>query len=506
MSRTRDFRHRAARFAAGATLLGMLVAACSNSGPVTGTKGDATANGPQSETAADTARSGDTVRIVVAYNDETSDGNLITYTQSDRMVKSGASMMGWSYSEDGGQTWTYGGNVKPIKTFPILWGDPAIATSKTDYSVMFMSSLAVTKARFPASGVIDGGLGDYIGGACLAKSTNAGKTFAIYQCVSNTDALPDSPDGPKGHFYDGGSVVGSNTGEIFAAWVDVDTNQIDVYRAPNASGTFKRIAAPFPGLSVGSHPRMRTGPDGSLYIAAQVGPSNNGAVFMNRLVNGAWGKPVQVSNASIYYPDIDFGTTVQGAELTLRAGNQFSFDVGAASEDGNDAVRLLYVRQDANTQQLFIAATACSADLANCTDVPGWGTKGDKGPGGSLIDFYNPEVAAWRGFIGLPPTWQASWAYHYGKTATVNVSRLTLGYVNGTPLFIPVDIVKTTPVCSDARTGGGYWGDYDSMIQVGFHNTSTVWMRFLSDSSQGCTKRWFFTSQNVHVQEANYEY
>jgi hypothetical protein len=475
---------------------------------VTGSAGDPTASGTQSETAATEALIMPVgARIVVAYNDETNDQNFITYTEAGRTVNSGASLMGWSYSDDSGSTWTYGGKLKPPKDWSVLWGDPALGTSKTQQNVVFMSNLAVPAAKFP--GPIDGPLNDFIGGACLAKSTDSGKTFNIWQCVSNTDPLTDS-DGSKGHFYDGGSIVGSSTGEMFAAWVDVDNWQIDVYRAPNENGTFTRIAPPFPGMHIGAHPRLRTAPDGSLYVAAQrriFDSSTNtdrSYVFMNRYANGSWQYAVQVSSELVFYVDIDFGTTVQGSQLVLRTGSQLSFDIGAASAEGSDAIRLVYQRQSATTKQLFIAVAVCSLDLVTCHDA--WSTEGDAGPGNNLIDFYNGEVVAWPGSVSIPATWQATWAFRYGKTNTVNVSRSVLGYFNGTPLLLPVDIIKQTPVCPDTRggNGGGYWGDYDAMVRTGL--AKSIWLRFLTDSSQGCTKRWWYTAESQHVQLAHYDY
>jgi|GEM_PF-5530564 len=80
---------------------------------------------------------------------------------------------------------------------------------------------------------------------------------------------------------------------------------------------------------------------------------------------------------------------------------------------------------------------------------------------------------------------------------------LVLGYVFGTPFFIPVDIIRNAPVCSDQR---GYWGDYDSMLQTGWQDASSVWMRFLTDSSRGCSNRWEYNAEIQGIQQANYAY
>jgi hypothetical protein len=487
------------------------VLSCSNRNGVTGGKGDPTASGTQSETSATTALIGGGTRIVVTYNDDTNDGSTVTYTSGTRHINAGATNMGWSYSDNQGASWTYGGKVQPPKGWAVLWGDPAITTSASNYHVVFLSNLAMPNNKFPSGG-IDGSVDptdseSYLGGACIAKSTDSGKTFAIYQCVTDTTPVPGVGDSSQGHFYDGGSMVASNTGEVFASFVDIATSQIAVWRSPSDSGTFALTAPPFPGMYVAAHPRLRAALDGSVYVAAQVlGGDGNSYVYINRWSSGSWGKPMQASShPTVFYGAIDFGTTVDGSELTLRVANSMSFDVGASSPNGSDAVRLLYLRQDPGGPR-YLAASACYADLHACADVPEWGFKGG-GPGNTQVDIINPELVAWPGFIGLPPTWQASWAYHYGTTSSVNLSRATLGYFpnSDNPIAIfPVDILQNTPVCSDS--GRGYWGDYDSMLLIGWQGSSSVWMRFLTDSSQGCPTRWYFLGETQHLQQANYAY
>jgi hypothetical protein len=486
---------------------------CSTTKKVTGQKGDPTTSGTQSETSAAIAEDGKTTRMVVAFNDETNDGTSVTYTASNRHMNSGASLMGWSYSDDDGNSWTYGGNVKPPKGWAAIWGDPAIGVSKKHSNVVFLSNLAIPDAKMPAGG-IDGAVNPgypvaaYLGGACIAKSTDAGKTFKHYQCVSNTGAVVDIADAIQGHFYDGGSIVASSTGEVFAAFVDVYTSQIDVYRSPDDDGTFKLMDPPFAAYLVGSHPRLRVGPDGSLYVAAQVSANDgtgNSYVYINRYSGGAWGTAVRASRPTIYYYAVDLNTTVDGSELTIRVANSLSFDIGKSSPDGHDAIRLLYVQYDSSLEQYYISATACSADLSWCGHVPQWELKWN-GPGNSPVSVFNPEVAAWPGTKSVPAAWQATFGYHYGKKNTVNVARATLGYFSNTnnPLAVlPIDILQDTPVCSDQR---GYWGDYDAMLRVKSSGRYSIWMRFLTNSSQGCPTRWLYLGENEHVQQVNYEF
>ena len=145
-------------------------------------------------------------RIAVSYNDETGQSQTIAFAdQFSRLVTKGASLMGWSWSDDGGQNWTHGGPLATPKNWSVLWGDPAMAVSGSKSNIVFLSNLAVPDAKYPAGG-ISGSFASSpsnIGGACIAKSADGGKSFAIWQCVRNTAALPAFSDAVNGHFYDG---------------------------------------------------------------------------------------------------------------------------------------------------------------------------------------------------------------------------------------------------------------------------------------------------------------
>src|SRR5258708_2460361 len=93
----------------------LMAGGCSDHVTVTGKDDkDPTFKGTQSETASATSFSRGHQIFVVAYNDDTEDGKIV-YTATDRVVFPGASMLGWSYSNDRGKTWSYGGKVTPPK-------------------------------------------------------------------------------------------------------------------------------------------------------------------------------------------------------------------------------------------------------------------------------------------------------------------------------------------------------------------------------------------------------
>jgi hypothetical protein len=453
---------------------------------------DPTWKGLQSETVATSARSGDHETLVVTYNDDTDDGK-VTYTTDDRVVYPGASLLGWSYSLDHGKTWTYGGKVKPPSGIAALWGDPAIVTSNTSYSTVYISSLAIGANKIPASGH-HGWLSDgSITGACVARSDDGGVHFKIHSCFSaNND------------FYDGASMAAGAGGDkrIFAAYVDVPASRIDVWASPDGVAPFAQLGNPFPGMQMFSHPRLAYDrANGALLVAAI---ANNSHIYFNRLLGTAWQQPVLGSQVTS-----GISITVNGENIRWAYG--FSFDVGAPSQSGeegrvigDDAVRLLYTTRDAETKRLYIRGSRCRADLTVCLDAPEWGTT----PGNLHTpgEQWNPTVKAWSGFIGLPPEWKAVYQSTDDSPNGISVKQGNLAVLpNGTRVFVPFDLVAARPACPDYRDGspghavGGYWGDYDEMAMIGFKGSSPEFLFPFADSSKGCVQQWKFFSSHVHV-------
>jgi hypothetical protein len=478
---------------------------CAGVGLVTGRDGP-TAEAGQAETDATTTFQAGVHRIIVAYNDETTSSSTIQYGPTSRKVLKGATLMGWSYSEDRGATWKYGGKVAPPAGWSVLWGDPAMTTSRRNYGRAFMSSLAFPDAKFPAGGV-DGPVNSAVGGACIARSTDGGVTFQNFQCLTNRAPVPGRPDAVKGHFYDGGSMAAGPQGEIYASFVDVDTSQLDIWVSPDGNQPFTPMPTPFPNYYVGSHPRIRVAQDGTLFVMAiikQTG-SNTYILAASRFRNGAWQVPTFVMSFVAAYPEVPLGSTVLGSPLNVRTGPQFSFDIGASSADRDDRIRFLATQYN-NRQWLFIRGGICDFDLKSCGWYDGW-TFGVANPGDrdtQRLDVFNPNVVAFPGFIGIAPRWQGTFLSRFGNsTTTLNLTRGTLGYVNGSPLAIPFDIAQNSPVCSDTR---GYWGDYDGFLSVQVDGDRLRFMRFTTDSSLGCSSRWTFVGRQQHVRAVDYWY
>lgn len=486
------------------TLLIFLTGCATRGVNVTGTnQKDHTFKGTQSETASTDAYFSNTLNYIVTYNDDTDDGKIV-YTTNDRVVYPGASMLGWSYSKNGGKSWTYGGKVKPPSGMAALWGDPAIVTSNTNYGRVYISSLAIAASKIPATGH-HGWLDDgSITGACIARSDDGGIHFAIQSCVSQDN-----------DFYDGSSMAAGAGGDqrVFAAFRDVPQNRIDVWASPDGIDPFAKLPDPFPGKSITSHPRLAYDRStGALLVAAI--ESGSQLIYINRLVGNTWQTPTQASFATTRV-DIKVGAQ------TIRMAYGFSFDVGAPSitelDNGfsrvnNDAIRLLYTTRDAQTQRLYVRGSACNNNLSTCQDAPEWGTT----PGNlnTPRDQWNPTVTAWPGFIGLPPEWKATYETTDDDPNAVSIKQGNLAVLpDGKRLFLPFDFISPRPICPDFRYGSpgsavsGYWGDYDEKGLAGFANNSSSpqFLLAFSDSSKGCISQSEFTSTHLHVSAAVFE-
>jgi len=78
---------------------------------------------------------------------------------------------------------------------------------------------------------------------------------------------------------------------------------------------------------------------------------------------------------------------------------------------------------------------------------------------------------------------------------------------NGTPIFVPFNLVSARPICPDFRSGRRATPspdtgvDYDEKALAGFSQNSTApeFMLAFSDSSKGCVNQSEFTSTHLHV-------
>jgi hypothetical protein len=462
--------------------------------PVTGEKNP----GNQSESAFSVNRTGDATIITATYNDG-SNQSAVQYTATTRRASKGATHLGWSHSADYGTTWIYGGRVTPNDQWPILWGDPGIANSVRDQRYVFIVSLAVPKSKLDLApgGVIDGPANNYIGGACIARSTDAGKTFALWQCLQTTEA--DS----TGDFYDGGNMASDADGRIYAGWVNVDRNTVHIWRAADENSQFTKLPNPFAGQLMSSHPRLRVNLDTKeLYVMAM---NYSGELLIASWNGSGWSPTWHTGMYAAAYPCLaGNGAPCVSSDTVLRTGPQFSFDIGSFGK-GNDHIRMMFTRRSALNSRLYIAGAGCTLSPRQCYYIAEWGT--GEGNAEKVESSFNPLVRAYRSADmaaqGEPSLWMGSHSTYSPRTGRVSFGMGGLGIYqdqNGQTHYIHLTIYSLSDriLCADLR---GYWGDYDDLQSLGPvpGRQSIGFARTYTDSQLGCSYRWQYTSSQVHV-------
>ncbi len=473
-----------------------LQACCLKPVVVTGGEGP-TANGVQAETAMSVNKLGDATVLTVTYNDMSAQA-AVQFTQTSRTTQAGATLMGWSYSTDMGQTWTYGGRVQPNNQWPIIWGDPGITHSVRDQRYVFIANLALPQAKLAAiapNGTISGPMTS--GGACISRSVDGGKLFSLYQCVQTKEV------NSNGDFYDGGNMASDGSGNIYAGWVNVQTSTIHMYRAASEGAQFQKLPNPFPAGTAGGHPRLRVDLDtGNLFVMAL---GMGGELLLARWNGAAWSATWHTglfAQGSVCIAT-DGSPSCAGTPV-LRTALQFSFDVGSFGK-ANDHIRVLFTRWSAVNQRLYIAGGLCSLAQMQCGYVPQWGT--GEGAADKKDSSFNPLIRAHRTPEMIQNSEASLWMGSH-ETYTPANGKLTfaMGGVamiqspNNPPAFIYFAIfsLANRVVCADNR---GYWGDYDDLQALGASASgqSILFGRTYTNSEPNCNYRWAFTSSPAHV-------
>jgi hypothetical protein len=450
---------------------------------------DPTWSAAQSETATNVSVIDGHRRITITYNDATGNDATLLYSPTTRTVRPGTSLLGWSTSDDDGRSWTYGGKVGPPAGWAALWGDPAMAGDTADPRYVFISNLAVPSSKMPAQG-ITGSLADAIGGACIARSEDGGRSFAMDQCVSH-----------QSHAYDGGGMVAAGAPgdhRVFAAFNDVETLQMDVWESPDDTGTFTLMPNPFPGMRIASHPRLRFDRDtDTLYLAAM--DYDDSRVYITDYRDGVWATPVAATLATAGAPVVSL------SDRLLVAAYQFSYDIGSPGDLPGSEIRFLYTVSDTVSQRLELRGSSCGLDLSEqCQDAPEWGTTPGSGVG-VTGDQFNPAIRASPSIDGRGSEWKATYTSreHDPEGNTISIEEANLQTLaGGGRTFHPADLVKNLLVCSNKV---GYYGDYDLLEFLGFRGRAPVFIRPYSDASEGCVQRWNYVSARVHISAAIFE-
>jgi hypothetical protein len=385
-----------------------------------------------------------THNVTVAYNDRTQNFNpLLVYpdgrTGATRQVHKGVTLMGWSFSTDGGYTFHYGGRVSPPAGWSAIWGDPALAKLDLDDPYVYYGEMAATTAAFegsptytPVTQTVDNETPS-LDGHCISRSTDRGVRFPTVSCVQ------------AGTFHDGTSLAvardSNGTRQVYLTSHDVGgTNRASVWRMQGETMAFTRLPDPFP-VSISLHPRLRVF-NGVLYVAAHAGS----AVIANRLTTA--------NNSTTWLGQVTIATGVASSNTlplqsrTLRQANQFSFDVGQ-NLNAQTRLRVMFTASTGTSHQM--RTRECNADLTGCADAPWVAAVMPEQRSPSLRHFNRRWVATWW---GTAPQFFGNTVFSFaGMLGETSPFPITVREIGGTG----------NPCDSQHPSKGNYWGDYNEI-------------------------------------------
>jgi len=391
----------------------------------------------------------------VMTSNANSDSPFLTYNNNSRQIRPSTSLMTFKVlaPDDEGGNILASGRIRPPGNWTVLWGDPAIVRNKANSSFIYLANLAVPSSKFP-SGVIEGAInpttgipanfcGAFIGGACIARSSNAGRTFTL----ATSDCLQRITGScPFGSFYDGSALETSPEGRVYAAFTDVFRARYDVYMATSLTGGFSLVTDP-PTSSVFAHPRIKMGSNG-LYMLTWDGFNLNilrypaGSSF-----TAAWTSPVNVATSA------ESIGTITLSDRSIRTGPQYDLAIGK-NENNVEEIRVIFEVVVSGKHKLRVAKCTLGTPIT-CSQPSVWRTDGVAG------DQWGPSITTGNTFSTGAPFWMFTY-YNNQNFSTGNQVEIWTGLLPSsfTASFTRRENLAQVP-CPDLR---GYWGDYDYML------------------------------------------
>lgn len=510
----------------------------------------------QSETALASAKALDgKPRLVLAFNDNSVEQftNEFSYTPDHLEVTTiqGASLMGWSFSDDG-VTWTYGGKIRPPIGWSYIAGDPSLAVDPNNPSNVYYAQMGVTDESWAlrtggqATTTSTAGMPD---GICVAQSTDGGKTFGPAFCKKTGTTIATNPVGTVDHT----SIAIDAKSCVWVAYDDTSDSDQKRFHAsllrtmPTGTsgecfpftGQWNDFQAVIPPLDpvttpegpiyVGFFPgdrfvKLRTDPAGDVYVATA---NINNDLLVSRVFvrgfqvtpgtqQGKWfvGVPASPSCTDVVHP---IGNDSEAIVGTRTIGFAYPYDFAVTLDDAGTspiiraAVSVLKATPtnppfDRHYLQLIELSLRA---VGSCQAPPTWGS----------LPYDQPTSEAFQPVVEVQGSGQrAEWWFAYMTTAYV--PDLTKEYVriqahqlsNAPPkppapeLPVPLEnllIVPylVTPVDSFAcMRAFGYWGDYFSMTQYadpnGMHRVAAYTR---SEGAPPCTFQTEVFASPMHV-------
>lgn len=443
-------------------------------------------------------------RVVIAFNDNTDPDGFLTYpTPSSRLIKSGASLAGWAWTDDFGYSWTYGGKLSPPPGIAVIWSDPAIrALRGANKSIVLLSNVAAKSDGFPSAGTPI--LAHLITGATIARSFDEGQTFNHWAYLTDND-----------HFYDGGSMTAISESSIAVAYNDTDSLSAAIWTLNALEDTPAPVLLPnpFPNLNVMGHVLVRSDQRGDLYaMAATQAPDGQLGVSVAAYRSHSWAGPISITGVDIT-GDLNSVVTAEANPATgaykigqLRTARNYDFDVGYNGVLGpsggfsEEELRILVVANQPGGKRVF--GIKCSTDLNHCSQVNNWASLGNG-------DHIRPRIvyAGLRTDIApnnplVIPQWKATYDV---RTPGVGGDDFVIYQGNLNALgWLPTPLSAPRKLCPDER---GYWGDYDEFVSLGAGDIGAPidFLHAFSDSSNGCEYRDQYDSHHLHVSALRFQ-
>ena len=406
--------------------------------------------------------------VTVAYND-LSTNEVFDYLQypeggksgEHRWLLEGASLMGWSYSTNGGRSFQYGGKVHaPLdQGISAIWGDPALASAGPADNYVYLANVALPTDAFrslPKYREAPNRLEDVspIGanlGYCVARSEDSGITFPDVRCLN------------LGQGYDGTALAAAidvnGHHQVYLAGTKTAGSQITVVQMDGESMDFLLLPEPFSGAhTFVGHPRLRQF-DGWIYVVAREGTNTTYSLYGNRIDarNGAqnWEGEQLLVDGEVYdrYFPVPDPTRYGYGGRVLRQANPFSFDVGPqAPGDSAPLLRVMYQIEDPVAAGEVSLKTRQCLGLAPCQDT-GWSTAGQAGDERLPSLRRDPSTGAWA----------ATWWGHATGSSEVSTLGAFLQEGGGGQLLVPITLAYPVNPCSAGDFGSSYWADYNEL-------------------------------------------
>jgi hypothetical protein len=448
----------------------------------------------QAETVSNIDQSNGRTVQVVAYNDQDVPP-FVTYSPGSRVVKTWASMMGWSVKVDSGP-WIAGTMFPNSSEWPVFWGDPAVAQMPgTPY--VYMMNLAVAGAKWPSTGMSTGDM-CCIGGAVIARSLNSGEVFfSSYQYITNKVPVASRPGSENGHVYDGSALAGADGQRMYAASQDSDTSKIDVWLATGFGNAFVQLADPFPGKSMESHPRLRSfGPDA--YLAAT---DSTGQLWLNRwsVSNGRWGTPTLVATGLVGGADAPV-ILRNGQKIANSSATAFAIGFQENNIAGLEA-RFWYPTMVNGISVLKGSSCNLNANPISCARLPGWTTP-------SNVNAFKPAVAValQRIQLSIGAIVRSFWKVSFQTEESMPVGQVTMARGNfdesvssGAFSYVLSSPGQTPCVSMGSMNRVPFWGDYDDMQVLDNNTFSPQFVRPFTDSTGASCVSWAYKGTPQHI-------